>query len=165
MRLLNRCILFSVIKSEITMNIFQKTAMKQMTGALKRCEKPIISSFSPVCSPSPAATALRVQRARRGPVGAAEVRVVRDRLRRVLPGQRPLLLLGRTDLLQILPHQQEVLLRDSNSFSCHTTFLEHTGQHLCVNLQSHVCSNRTVSHVSGWVESFQHYLKYHHIYT
>ncbi len=57
---------------------------------------------------SPTATALRVQWARRGPAGAPEVWVIRERLRWVLPGQRPVLLLGRTDLLQILPQQQEV---------------------------------------------------------
>lgn len=64
-----------------------------------------LSSSSPLCS---AATAVRVQRARRGPAGAPEVRVIRDRLCRVLPGQRPLLFLGWTDLLQILRHEPEV---------------------------------------------------------
>lgn len=64
-----------------------------------------LSSSSPLCS---TATAVRVQWARRGPAGAPEVRVIRDRLCRVLPGPRPLLFLGWTDLLQILRHEPEV---------------------------------------------------------
>ncbi len=72
----------------------------------------LLSFFSPssllLLSVSSSATAVRVRRGGRGPAGPAEVRVVRDRLCRVLPGPRPVLLVGRTDLLQVLPQQQEV---------------------------------------------------------
>lgn len=57
---------------------------------------------------SSTATAVCVQRGGRGPAGAPEVRVIRRRLRRVLLGPGPLLLVGRPDLLPLLLRQQEV---------------------------------------------------------
>lgn len=57
---------------------------------------------------SSTATAVCVQRGGRGPAGTPEVRVIWRRLRRVLPGPRPLLLMGRPDLLPLLLQQQEV---------------------------------------------------------
>lgn len=54
------------------------------------------------------ATAVCVQRGGRGPAGTPEVRVIWRRLRRVLPGPRPLLLMGWPDLLPLLLQQQEV---------------------------------------------------------
>lgn len=107
-------------KTKRSVNIYEDYGWNRMLSNffLELCNRyePWGCTASPQkCSPLPppsslcsTATAVRVQRARRGPAGAPEVRVIRDRLCRVLPGQRPLLFLGWTDLLQILRHEPEV---------------------------------------------------------
>lgn len=73
-----------------------------------RCVSSVSSPIHHIFRSPPAATAVRVVGGGTDPVGAAPLRRLRRGLRRLLPGQRPLLRLGRQVLLPLLLLPEEV---------------------------------------------------------